>query len=643
MESLRTRLGILFVGFLLLVVGAVGEMVRATDAQTGDALVINLAGRQRMLIQQMTKEALQIGAGNDESHVPALQTSARTFDTTLLAFIHGGQAPYLSDRPVAVSATRNPNIITALEQLQRTWDAFRSNLDVVTTAEPASSEFAVAIRSIERLSPDLLREADDVVKAYEVAAAQKVTRVRWIQALFFISALALLVTGFLFTQRSVIQPLGALGSMAGRVGRGDLSTPIGVKGPREIRSLAHSFDVMRARLQASQAELVTWAKELEARVAQRTKELAALYEVSRDISSRLDIGQILHSVTDKARELLGSEVAFLCLMDDAAQVLHLQATNGPQEAVRGTSVLVPGSVAGRVLAGDSAIQCGARGCTGTCDIMATSFQTSHLAAPLKSGDRVIGALCVGSPHEGAFLADGANTLTKLANSAAIALENARLYQQAERTAALEERHRLAAEMHDGLAQTLSYLDLKTEQVAGLVETGRSEEAVGELSRIRAAIAQASQEARRSIASLREEPQPHRPLADRLAEVVSEFARDGKPQIDLAVKPHSPLLLTPDEAEQVQRAVREALWNVHRHAQAEHVLVCLERREAEGVIVVEDDGRGFDPQTPPADGGAHFGLSIMRARAARLGGQITIHSVLGQGTRVVLSWPVRQEP
>jgi signal transduction histidine kinase len=267
------------------------------------------------------------------------------------------------------------------------------------------------------------------------------------------------------------------------------------------------------------------------------------------------------------------------------------------------------------------------------------FRSSHLAAPLRIGERVIGALCVGSPQTEAFPGEAANLLTRLANSAAIALENARLYEQAERVATLEERQRIAAAMHDGLAQTLSYLGLKIEQAADLVKAERSDEALGELQRTHAAIGQVSQEVRRSIAGLQEGSRPRLTLQDALAETVQELTTDGQPSVDLVVRYQSPLRLPPDTTGQVLRVVREAVLNARRHAQAGRIAVCLEQRGAEMAVTVEDDGRGFDPETLPGNGQGHFGLRIMQARAARLGGQLAIHSTPGHGTQVILTWPV----
>ncbi|MBI3244620.1 MAG: GAF domain-containing protein [Chloroflexi bacterium] len=637
MRSLRAQLGLIFLAFLLLVSGSVTATFLTIRTQASDELVISLAGRLRLLIQQMTIDALEA-----ETHILPLQESIEAFDTTLQALTNGGQVLFQPGRLISVPPAQDSEIVAGLQQVQSAWDVYREHLNKFATLDPNSPEFETEHEALESLATDMAQKTDHVENLFEAASARKVGRLQWLQLIFLVSALALLVIGSAAIQRLVIGPLQSLTHVAERIGRGDLNTAVQVQGSREILTVSQSFETMRGQLQTSQETLRAWTEELEARVARRTRELVALYEVSREISSRLDINHVLRSVTEKARDLLGGDTAALCLLDETAQVLNLQSASGSPEAVSGTRSLAQDPPAVRVLAGDRALICGRDECPNSCGILAAPFRVSQIAAPLRIGGRVTGELCVGSQRPGAFSDESAGLLTKLANSVAIALENARLYEQAERLAMLEERQRIAAEMHDGIAQTLSYLSLKAEQAADLAQAGDGKETAGVLQGVREAIAQASREARQAIASLQESPPRRRSLQDQLTELASEAAVNGGSAIDLtfALQP-PPLFLPPAQAEQVRRVIREALLNTWRHAQAEHIVVRLEQRGVEAVASVEDDGRGFDPKAPLPDRGSHFGLSIMRARAARLGGHLTILSASGQGTRVTLAWPLPQ--
>lgn len=640
-SSLRWRMALLLGAFFLLVAVSAAATAWIVETQAQDALVINLAGRQRMLVQQMTAQALRIERGETGDQAQALQTAIDTFDQTLGALRSGGPAPYLPGQTEDVPAASTPELRAALESQAREWETLRAHLEVVARQTPGTPGFAAAAQAVQTLSPSLVQRADEVVRLYEAASERKVARLRGVQAAFFASALCLLVIGSLTIYRGVVRPLRVLGAASSRIAAGDFETRITSQGPDEIRALAASMDDMRAQLKRSREELVRWAGELETQVARRTQELAALYEVSREISSHLEIDQVLRSVTGKARGLLESDVAMLCFLDEAGQALDLKAFSGaPEAALRAqTSALEP--LAQRVLGASAALPCAAGDCPGTCRIVDPAFRASHLAMPLRAGERVIGALCVGRAQRGGFSEEETRLLSELGRSATIALENARLYEQAERISALEERQRIAADMHDGLAQTLSTLGMRIEGLAGLVDAGHGEETLDELARLQQAVDAAGRDVRRSIAALQESQGTPRTLADRLAELVDGFAGQEGAPVELVASPGGESPVTPDQAEQVIRVAGEAIHNARRHAQAARITARLERAGDSLRLTVEDDGRGFDPAALPENAG-HFGLSIMRARAARIGGELGVDAAPGRGARISLTWPVHEE-
>lgn len=617
----------LFLAFLLLVAIAVAATTWTVRDQKQDALVINLAGRQRMLVQQITAQALHISLSADSAaHKQALRDAETVFDQTLHALIVGGETRYLPGQMVRVPAARSDAIQTRLNSLQDQWTAFRAHLRVIETAAPGSVEFYAAIGAVQTLAPPLVAQADDIVRRYEAESERKLARLQWIQAGFFLCAVTLLVAGVVIVRRDIIAPLFTLRAAAGQIGRGDLGSPVALHAPPELAGLAESFDTMRAQLQA-----LTGA--LESRVNQRTRELTALYDVIREISSHLDIAHVLDSVTSKARDLLDSDVAFLCLLDDSGESLALKSYDGPQAAVCSTCVLAKYSVAQQILGHHEALICDVGGCQN----IAPDYRASHLAAPLRVGERVIGALCVGSTRPATYSQEQVRLLTELVNSSAIALENARLYAQAERAATLEERQRIAADMHDGLAQTLGYVKLKAEHLACLIAQGPPTDAAHELTLISTAIERASHDVRQSIASLRAAPTPDRALEDQLVAFVASFTEPfGDVAVDVVTEGDVDIVLEDGALTQVLRVVQEALQNAHRHAHARHIMVCLERHAVHYRVSVRDDGCGFD--IAGVNGTGHFGLSIMQARAARLDGTLTIESAPGHGTAVILTWP-----
>ncbi|MCX6080868.1 MAG: GAF domain-containing protein [Chloroflexi bacterium] len=635
-RTLEGRFYLLFLAFVLLVMISVGLTTWELDTQRQDALLINLSGRQRMLAQQMGRLAFEAGVGEDANNA-ALQESSQVFEQTLLAMLDGGTIPY-SPEDVVIAGTQDPQIRSALDQVNLTWNDYRAMLDILQHTSSEASTFAPTIRAIEQKSTTLVQQADLVVRLFEAGATARVYRLRLIQIGFLVGAFVLLIFGAWTTRRSVLLPLNQLGLVAVRLGENDLDTVIQVEGTEEMSTLSRSFNSMRLSLRASRQDLVRLNDSLEERVVQRTHELEMLNEVSREISSRLDIQQVLNSVTDKARTLLGGDVASLCLMDENQYWLKLQAVSGPQDAVNTQAVRADEELAGTVLKSNHAVICGVDACYGGCRMLADPYRTSHLAAPLRVGERVIGALCVGSPAQNRFAGESSDMLTKLANAAAIALENARLYAQAERVATLEERHRVAAEMHDGLGQTLSYLGLMTDQAVEFLSAGKDDIALAHLQKARNTIQDATAEVRRAINNLMNESPNVLDLRTRLQNDVNEFAVDANLPIewlpDAEFSPDSPRQVT----EQVLNVTREALNNVVRHAQAQHITVKAGTVADNYFVSIQDDGQGFDSSQPEPSG--HFGLQIMRSRAALIGGQTEIESMIGSGARVTLIWPMK---
>jgi two-component system nitrate/nitrite sensor histidine kinase NarX len=634
--TLRGRFTILFSAFVLLVIVSGVTTFIGIQSQKEDALVINLAGRQRMLIQQMTRQSLEIERNSDRNTEINLMESIDAFEQTLWALKNGGTAPYLENTLIVLPSTISPQIRDQLDRVELRWLEYKQDLQVILADNPTDPAFQDSIRSLEEISPDLLRQTDAAVRMYAEAATQKTNNVKWIQIVFLASGLLLLGLGGIMVQKSIFIPLRQLDEEAELIGRGDFEKPINIQAPEEIEILADTLEKMRLKLKESQAALIAWAETLEERVVQRTRELEALHAVSRDISSRLNINEVLNSVTERARQLLDAEVAYLCLIDDRGQMLNLQSTSGPNEAVAKNKTLVRGELQGQILSGKRAVSCGISGCHGFCEIMAAPFQTSHLASPLNVGGRMIGALCIGSSQSDYFSGEAPEMLTMLANAAAVAIENARLYEKVERTAVLEERQRLAADMHDGLAQTLHYMLINMELTHELVDQGKTKQALNVLERCRQAMDQASLETRRAIASLQEDIPRHYTIQEHLTELIQEFPQ--RSNIEFISKIKLPLVLPLQELEQVLRVAREALLNAQKYSQANRITIDLTQSNGNLTMVVQDDGIGFDPQPPVSTNrSGHFGLNIMRARAARLGGNLDIRSSPGSGTRISLRW------
>ncbi len=638
-SSLRFQIGALFLTFILLVGAGFYLTYRAIDAQQHDALVINLAGRQRMLLQKMTLLATESVEDKRTAEYQAdLARAITTFEQTLSAFEKGGPAPYLDTQMVILPRAESPAIQTRLQAVRSTWVQFRTLLETLN-ANPAAPE---TLSQIQALAPQLVVQADEVVVAYEQASAAKIARLRQMQVAFVAGILALLALSGWLLRRQIFLPLAALGRAAARIGAQNLETPVKVAGPPEVQALVQSMEAMRVALRGSQQELQNWAETLEQRVSQRTHELEALNQVAREITSRLDTTQVLQTITTRTRELLGAETAILCLLDEQGEQLNMQIHSGPVEALTGKrAVRIDGNLR-ESLKSEGILPCTQANCRWECGILQPGFHHEHLTVPLQVEGRPIGALCVGVRQAQTFPADAEELLTRLANSAAVALQNAQLYAQAERIAALEERQRIAADMHDGLGQVLSSLGLLVDQAQdALAEEEPIEHLRLRLERIRQVTTEAVRTTRQAIDALLHSPPQPTSLQDHLEEML--HARQTNTNARLALHNHAaPVFLPEAQLEQVKHIVAEAIRNACRHSHAEHIQVELTPATDNLIIRVQDDGCGFNLQKPAQDGRKHFGLQLMQMRASHLNTNLNIESAPGHGTCVTLSLPASSQ-
>lgn len=621
--------------FLLLLLISVGVTYISLAQQKQDTRIINLAGRQRMLIQQITQLADEYADDPESENASLLRETAATFEKTFTALRTGGPLIDYTGKQLTLTVPSDPTLRSEMDDLADRWQKYQANAENLLNAGSAAQRKQLA-GEIEEQSLLLLQRADQVVRVYEDVHTAKQAHLRNFQLAILLLGLASLGAGWWIIRRSVAAPLLQLERAARSVGEGQFADAIPTGGALEVRSLGQTMETMRVQLLSSRLELEQLTKDLETRVQQRTRALEALATVTREINSHLTIGEMLSSVTEKAQALCGSDVASLCLLDKQGKVMRLHAAAGPGESFQKDYSLATHSLVENVLQQPFANPCGVNACEGFCQILHPKFRASHLATPLHSQGKVIGALCVGSANPAAFRSEMLPVLTQLAGAAEVALENSQLYRQAEQAATLEERHRIASEMHDGLLQTLNFLQLMVRWLRDQIQQNEVDKALVTLQQIERAEEQAEREIRRAIASLQDNFPVNYTLQEQLAVLADELSRTGPP-ITYASNMILPLILTRQEGEQALRVIREALLNAQRYSQAEAVFLYLEEADNEIAVLVQDKGVGFVPQAEPRDGRPHFGIRIMQARAARLGARLEICSSVDEGTTVQLRW------
>lgn len=262
------------------------------------------------------------------------------------------------------------------------------------------------------------------------------------------------------------------------------------------------------------------------------------------------------------------------------------------------------------------------------------FMTSFLGVPIKVRDRVYGNLYLTEKRASAeFTAADEEAVLTLAAQAGVAIENARIREELQRLAVLEDRERIAQELHDGVIQSLFAVGMALQAATALIEDPhalreRLATAVDDVDRV-------IRELRNYIFGLGPGGVADRELDRAIRDLVEEYRRGTDVAIRADVDPEAASLLAPKSAHVVQ-AAREAISNAIRHAEAKSVSVVLGQEDGAALLEVEDDGRGFEPQAA-ADAGR--GLGNLRARAEALGGTLEIRSEPGAGTSVRIRIPL----
>jgi methyl-accepting chemotaxis protein/hemerythrin len=267
-RSLHLRLNLLFLAFLLLVAAAVAVTFAVVVSQRHDALRINLAGRQRMLSQQMTWLAL---AAPGE---PLLTANRQRFVETLTALEQGGATVDANGQPVVLPPPDDAAVSTALANAHTAWQRFDAELARVTVDKANAALTTTSLTMLDAL--------DKVVTHLAAQADAKVQRLQIILLSFLLAALLLLWFGYRVIQHRVVGPLAAIGASAEQMAIGDLQTHAPTFVDDELQRLTTALDALRAEVLSSQ-------RQLEVRVHQRTQELTTAFEFSQEITAQLRV------------------------------------------------------------------------------------------------------------------------------------------------------------------------------------------------------------------------------------------------------------------------------------------------------------------------------------------------------------------
>jgi signal transduction histidine kinase len=391
---------------------------------------------------------------------------------------------------------------------------------------------------------------------------------------------------------------------------------------------------LKLRLNHMEADLDKRAVQIE----QQRNELESLYRADDELRRHLRLDDVLQSLVNTAVELLHADKGSLMVWDEKRERLYARAIYGfhPETAARMS--FAPGQgIAGRVaLSGEPAIvEDTQRNGRVTPFIIESENLRALMQVPIKVAGEVYGVFSADylQPHH--FSEEEQRLLVAFAQRAGLAIETARLYEREEQIAVMQERNRLARDLHDSATQSLYGVTLHAEAAAQLLKSGQVETAGKNLQELKGMALDALAEMRLLIYELR----PSAFEAEGLVAAIQARldAVEGRVGLQTNFVIEGEISLPPPLEEGLYRIAQEALNNVIKHAHARTVAVRLTQQERLVCLEVADDGVGFDP-AQACEAGC-LGLRGMQERAQEMGAGFEIDSRPGGGARVIVRRPI----
>ncbi len=643
-RRLSDKLTAIAVLFMLVALAAVGITLYVAWQLEGGAAAVNAMGSQRMRsyhIGMLLAERAARPAAERELDA-AVGAEMAAFERTLAELAAGDPA-----RPLVVP--RTASIQERLSRLQARWDGeMRPAIELLLAAPresllaaPGAQARTSMLPAYRQATERFVQEIDALVLAMEHEISSKTALLRVLQygliALSVAGTVALIYLMFLL----IVRPVMRLEEGMRQMEAGDFEVRLPVETQDELGALATGFNRMAGHL----ADLY---RTLERRVADKTRsladkneELATLYEVAALLAEPGSTEDLCREFLRKLGARLGARAGAVRLIQADTGRLHLYVQEAlPDEFVAAERCLERGEcLCGeaaqrqrggvyplkRHVAGEEAYRCARIG-----------FATVGVF-PIRFGAQQLGVfnLYFREPHE--FTPAQRQMLETMGQHLGIALESQRLAAREKEMAISEERNLLAQELHDSIAQSLAFLNLQAQMLEDSVAHGQIERARTELAQIREGIQASYDDVRELLVHFR----TRLAQADIESAIASTLARfEGQTGIRTTFfQSGSAMPLSPEIQIQVLHIIQECLSNARKHAGAGCVQVEMQRGPSYR-FQVSDDGSGFDPEQVTSD--MHVGLRIMRERAHRIGGCLSVRSRPGAGTEVALELPRARE-
>lgn len=619
--SLLVRFGTVITILFLLAVSGMLSSVFIADTAEGYAAAINQAGTLRMQSYRITS-SLVLGA--DYEKQGAENRTARLVEE----YNQRLRSPRIHD---VLARGPSQEVLDTYQRVERQWqELILPNLENYLRHLPTAGqtpEQAALTAGFQRrhlaLVDEFVGEIHRFVAALEADAEHKNQQLRLIQLVLLFLTFLLAIVSLHLTKRYVLAPLRDLMACAKAARHGDFSLRSQFLSDDELGQLAHAFNQMAEDLSVIYADLETRVAEKTHDLERSNRSLELLYSTAKRLSESSLSTEALQAVIGDIEQLLGADSGTVCLgRPGDTQAYRYASTNQSDFLIQDN------------LERDCT-RCLGKGVSHRFEITRAGRPVQIYSTPIKDKQQY-GVMLIEFPSDRQLEPWQERLLETVASHIALAIKVAKQVTENRRLALLEERSVIARELHDSIAQSLSYLKIQVSRLDKAIHENRERSDLLHLSGgIRAALNGAYRQLRELLTTFRLRISESE-LGAALKTTVEEFAeRSGIPiEYDNRIGNCRP---SPNAEIHVIQIVREALSNIVRHADATRARVglCCDR-DGRFELAVEDNGVGIDPQS---DKMQHYGLPIMKERAERLDGELHITRMEEGGTRIVLRFTI----
>ncbi|MFP3504193.1 type IV pili methyl-accepting chemotaxis transducer N-terminal domain-containing protein [Burkholderia sp. SIMBA_062] len=626
-QRLTTRIVVLSVVTLALVLTMIGGTLYLSWQLQGAGAAINDAGSLRMRAEAVAVALMDARPGEPSS----LQAELSRLDATLDRLQRGDP-----DRPLFL-----PNDAPIQRQFEAVVNAWRLHLEPAALADLRGKPVAAGT-SYRALLPRFVEEADSLVRLIEQENARKTEWLRISQislaALSCVGTVAIMYLLYLWFVVPVQRLQEGLAHIEAR--RFDIRLPVDTRD--EFGHLAMSFNRMTTELQALYRDLEQRVDEKTATLAAQNRELTALYEMAAFLNQPDDVDVLCRGFLARLMGQFDADGGTLRIVSGEDNRLHLVASEGvpaeladaercifADDCLCGTVTKQGASVVQMLRDGDGGADAFAGHCRRAGFVDVAAFR-------IASQGEMLGSFSLHFRHERPIPASEAKLLETLGKHLGTALKSRRLATVARQLAVSEERNLVAQGLHDSIAQGLNFLKMQVHLLDRATREQRLDEIRELVPLLEGGIKESYDDVRELLLNFRSKLDAGE-LRNAVDDTIERFRRQTGIPVTLDYREEGGPLLPADQQLQVLFILQEALSNVRKHAEAQHVRVTIINAR-DFRLQVEDDGLGFDPDEIAAAGEAHVGLRIMRERASRLAATLRLLSSPGRGACVELVLP-----